>query len=68
MPADPAPPQVAPDHQRVAGPRESTAMSPEKDLLAQAQQPAQAALRLHPFYRGKVQIALKCPVRDFDDF
>ncbi len=43
-------------------------MSPEKDLLAQAQQPAQAALRLHPFYRGKVQIALKCPVRDFDDF
>lgn len=26
------------------------------------------ALRLHRFYRGKLQTALKCPVRNFDDF
>ena len=25
-------------------------------------------MRLHPFYRGKVEIALKCRVRDFNDF
>ena len=26
------------------------------------------AMRLHAFYRGKVETALKCPVRDFSDF
>jgi malate dehydrogenase (oxaloacetate-decarboxylating) len=25
-------------------------------------------MRLHPFYRGKIQVAPKCPVRDFEDF
>jgi malate dehydrogenase (oxaloacetate-decarboxylating) len=25
-------------------------------------------MRMHPFYRGKVQTALKCPVRGLDDF
>jgi malate dehydrogenase (oxaloacetate-decarboxylating) len=37
-------------------------------LLAKAKQPSAEALRLHPLYRGKVETALKCRVRDFDDF
>jgi malate dehydrogenase (oxaloacetate-decarboxylating) len=37
-------------------------------LLAKATQPSEDALRLHPFYRGKVETALKCRVRDMDDF
>ncbi len=41
----------------------------DKDaLLARATKPSEDALRLHPFYRGKMQTALKCPVRDFGDF
>ncbi len=40
----------------------------QKDLLAQAQKPAEEAMRLHPFYGGKIQTAPKCPVRDFHDF
>lgn len=38
------------------------------DLLAKAKKPAGDALRLHPFYRGKIETALKCTVRDFNDF
>jgi malate dehydrogenase (oxaloacetate-decarboxylating) len=38
------------------------------ELLAKAQEPAQEALRLHPFFRGKVQTAPKCAVRGLDDF
>jgi malate dehydrogenase (oxaloacetate-decarboxylating) len=37
-------------------------------LLAKAQKPAADAMRLHPLYRGKVQIAPKVPVRDVGDF
>lgn len=33
-----------------------------------ASKPSEDALRLHPFYRGKVQILPKCPVRGPDDF
>ena len=36
--------------------------------LAQAQAPAEAAMLLHPFYGGKIQTMLKCPVRSLDDF
>ena len=43
-------------------------MLTKEELLDKAKKPAADALRLHPFYRGKVQIALKCPVRDLDDF
>ena len=39
-----------------------------EELLAKAKQPAADALRLHPFYHGKVQTALRCRVRDFKDF
>lgn len=37
-------------------------------LLAKAKQPSADALVLHPFYRGKVEVALKARVRDFNDF
>ena len=37
-------------------------------LLAKATKPSADAMRLHPFYRGKTEIALKCAVRDFNDF
>jgi malate dehydrogenase (oxaloacetate-decarboxylating) len=38
------------------------------ELLAKAKEPAADAMRLHPFYRGKVETALKCTVRDLNDF
>jgi malate dehydrogenase (oxaloacetate-decarboxylating) len=38
------------------------------ELLAKAKKPAADAMRLHPFYRGKVETTLKCRVRDFNDF
>jgi malate dehydrogenase (oxaloacetate-decarboxylating) len=37
-------------------------------LLAKAKKPSTDAMKLHPFYRGKVETALKCAVRSFDDF
>jgi len=43
-------------------------MDKVEELLARAQQPAKDALRLHPIYRGKVATAIKCPVRDYNDF
>jgi malate dehydrogenase (oxaloacetate-decarboxylating) len=43
-------------------------MLTKEELLAQAEKPAEDAMRLHPFYRGKVQIMAKCAVRDFQDF
>ncbi len=38
------------------------------ELLAKAKKPSADAMLLHPFYRGKIETALKCCVRDFDDF
>jgi malate dehydrogenase (oxaloacetate-decarboxylating) len=38
------------------------------ELLAKAKKPSADAMRLHPFYRGKVETTLKCRVRDFNDF
>lgn len=39
-----------------------------QELLRKAEQPAQDALKLHPFYKGKMETALKCTVRGIDDF
>jgi len=39
-----------------------------EQLLAKAKQPSKDAMILHPFYRGKIETALKCTVRDFNDF
>lgn len=38
------------------------------ELLAKAQQPSKDAMRLHPFYRGKIEVIPKCRIRDFNDF
>jgi len=38
------------------------------ELLAKAKKPAEDAMRLHPFYRGKIEVNLKCAVRDIGDF
>jgi malate dehydrogenase (oxaloacetate-decarboxylating) len=39
-----------------------------ENLLKRVTKPAEEALRLHPLYRGKVQIMPKCPVRGPGDF
>ena len=39
-----------------------------RERLAKAERPAADAMRSHPFYGGKVQIAPKVPVRDVSDF
>jgi len=43
-------------------------MLTKEELLAKAKKPAQDAMKLHPFYRGKVQLMAKCAIRDFSDF
>ncbi|MGA2239978.1 MAG: malate dehydrogenase, partial [Candidatus Bathyarchaeia archaeon] len=40
----------------------------KEQLLEKAKKPAKDAMRLHPFYRGKVQTAPRCVIRDFNDF
>ncbi len=40
----------------------------KEELLAKAKKPAQDAMRLHPFYRGKIEVNLKSCVRDIGDF
>ncbi len=40
----------------------------EEELFAKAQKPVEEALDLHHFYAGKIQMALKAPIRSFDDF
>ncbi|NQS97436.1 MAG: NADP-dependent malic enzyme [candidate division Zixibacteria bacterium] len=39
-----------------------------EELLKQAYQPAKDAMKLHPFYKGKIEIVPKCIIRDFNDF
>ena len=43
-------------------------MGTSEERLAKANKPAEDALRLHPFYRGKMGTAPKCAIRGFDDF
>lgn len=40
----------------------------KEELLAKAEGPSHEAMRLHPFYKGKVETSLKVPVRDMGDF
>lgn len=42
-------------------------MSTPEELLAKAQKPAEDALRLHAYYKGKIQTAPKCPIRECPD-
>ena len=37
-------------------------------LLEKAYKPGLDAMRLHPFYRGKIEVVPKCRIRDVDDF
>lgn len=39
-----------------------------EELLAKAEQPSKDAMRLHPFYKGKIEVIPKCRIRDFEDF
>jgi malate dehydrogenase (oxaloacetate-decarboxylating) len=43
-------------------------MLTKEELLAKAKKPAEDAMRMHPFYRGKIQTASKCAIRGLDDF
>jgi len=43
-------------------------MLTKEELLAKAKKPAEDAMRMHPFYKGKVQTAPKCVIRGLDDF
>jgi len=43
-------------------------MTTREELLAKAARPAQQALRLHPYYRGKIQVLPKCAIRGLADF
>jgi malate dehydrogenase (oxaloacetate-decarboxylating) len=40
----------------------------KEQLLLRAKKPAEDAMRLHEFYHGKVETALRCRVRDMKDF
>ena len=42
--------------------------SEKKQLLEKAYKPGKDAMRLHPFYHGKIEIIPKCAIRDFNDF
>jgi len=39
-----------------------------KDREAQANLPAQLAMKYHPFYQGKIETIPKCSIRSFQDF
>ncbi len=40
----------------------------KEELIAKANKPAEDAMKLHPFYRGKMQTTPRCAIRDFNDF
>ncbi|MCW5787724.1 MAG: NADP-dependent malic enzyme [Nitrospira sp.] len=43
-------------------------MTERADLLAKASKPAEEALRLHAYYKGKMQTMPKCAIRSLEDF
>ncbi len=40
----------------------------KEELLKKANKPAEDSMKLHPFYKGKVEIVPKCCIRNIDDF
>jgi len=40
----------------------------KEELLAKARKPAEDAMKLHPFYVGKISVTAKCVVRNVNDF
>jgi malate dehydrogenase (oxaloacetate-decarboxylating) len=47
---------------------EENSVITKEELIAKAQKPAADAMRLHPFYRGKIQTVPRCAVRALSDF
>jgi len=43
-------------------------MGKRQELLEEAEKPGKDAMRLHPFYHGKIETVPKCCIRDFHDF
>jgi len=43
-------------------------MSNQEEAIMRINELREKALKMHSFYRGKVKMALKCPVREFGDF
>ena len=44
------------------------AKTTKEELIEKAKKPAKDAMRLHPFYKGKMQTVPRCVIRDLDDF
>jgi malate dehydrogenase (oxaloacetate-decarboxylating) len=40
----------------------------KEELLEKAKKPAQDAMKMHPFYKGKIEVVPKCVIRDVNDF
>lgn len=40
----------------------------KEELIEKAERPAQDALKMHPFYKGKIEMVSKCVIRDVNDF
>jgi malate dehydrogenase (oxaloacetate-decarboxylating) len=40
----------------------------KEELLAKAVKPASDAMKMHPYYKGKIEIVPKCVIRDINDF
>jgi len=40
----------------------------KEELIKKAEKPAQDAMELHPFYKGKIEVVPKCCIRNLDDF
>lgn len=39
-----------------------------ESLLNKAHEPGRQAMKLHPYYKGKIEISPKCRIKDFQDF
>ncbi len=39
-----------------------------EELLAKAKKPSEDAMKMHPFYKGKMQTVPRCAIRSFKDF
>lgn len=40
----------------------------KEELIEKAKKPAQDAMKMHPFYKGKIEVVPKCVIRDIKDF
>jgi malate dehydrogenase (oxaloacetate-decarboxylating) len=40
----------------------------KEELIEKAKKPAQDSMKMHPYYKGKIEIVPKCVIRNVDDF